>query len=154
MRYFSNTFLHLLMNKYVYFENKIIKTILNITVRFLYWFVDFFFSSRNILANISLDCIALKTYSHPVIDYCTSADQLLPYCKNACYEPLVHDLSYCAIEFHPISITWVFRVIHYTPWLFHSTNDPRQIPPSYFSLSPILWVLPSDQHFLTPKTYL
>lgn len=85
MRHFSNTFLHLLTNKYMYFENKMIKTIANIRIMFLYWFVDFFFSSRDILANILLEYIALETYSHPVIDYCTSADQLLPYCKNACY---------------------------------------------------------------------
>lgn len=119
---------------------------LNIT-RSLHQFVELLFSPilanippRNTFASIKHPWIGLYRKLIDIL-WLTPAPQLISSELTAemlVISPLAYDLPCYAIKFHLISITWVFRVIQYTPWLFHSTKDRSQITPSYFfSLIPI-----------------
>lgn len=61
----------------IHSENMMTKNIQNIARKVSVLLVVFLISPGDTLAYISLDCIILGTYIHPVIDYCTSADLLL-----------------------------------------------------------------------------
>lgn len=145
----------------IYFENKTTEIMLNIT-RSLHQFVELLFSPilanippRNTFASIKHPWIGLYRKLIDIL-WLTPAPQLISSELTAemlVISPLAYDLLCYAIKFHLISITWVFRVIQYTPWLFHSTKDCSQITPSYFffSYSHFCDLFLPAQQFLTQR---